>query len=398
MKQGTKTQKRSSIGLKIAIIALFLAVSGQVSANYTDKNLLPVALPYDKVISGTTYTFTKALIAPCSTAYETPYSTCTTTAGDGGVQITLFTDNGFANRQPYTGGRDFVGIDHTSGILAWCTYIYTSSNTLFSTPNCNQVSTNYNQQSNILADHTLSVPVNGNLYDSDNTTILIDQYYSFGVNVSPNPYPINFETPITGSVNNPDVIFSGTYESATGYNKILLYIINADTQVGVGTYLIPITGDSGTFTSTITLAQGSYLYAFRYFNSSGYTFGPWYPSETTTLYFSVGDWIIATDCTSLDLGCYVRSALAWAFIPPANTFDNFIDLKETLSAKPPFGYISGVYSVLGDFNDSETPAFTLESVGPINDLIFSPIRTALVWLLYFVFAFMLFKRFRDLQI
>jgi hypothetical protein len=88
----------------------------------------------------------------------------------------------------------------------------------------------------------------------------------------------------------------------------------------------------------------------------------------------------------------------WAFVPPESTFSQFSGLKDDLSQKPPFGYISGIYSAVNTLDDNATPAFTLQSVGPINTLIFDPIRTGLAWLLYFVFAFMLFKRFRDIQI
>lgn len=104
-------------------------------------------------------------------------------------------------------------------------------------------------------------------------------------------------------------------------------------------------------------------------------------------------------CGDFDLFCHLRNAFKWAFHVEQSTFDLFSDLKDELSTRAPFGYISGIYNAInGITNDTENRVFTLESVGKINDLIFIPFRTALSWLLYFAFAFALFHRFKDINI
>jgi len=107
----------------------------------------------------------------------------------------------------------------------------------------------------------------------------------------------------------------------------------------------------------------------------------------------------ASACPVGDIPCYIRTAIQWAFIPDAETLTQFSDFKGLLESKAPFGYVKQIYDALTTITyDAESDVVVLEQVSPINDLIFTPIRTALVWLLYFVFMFMLFKRFRDIQI
>lgn len=89
----------------------------------------------------------------------------------------------------------------------------------------------------------------------------------------------------------------------------------------------------------------------------------------------------------------------YAFIPSSETFSRFTEIKETISRKPPFGYITIIFDDINDIaNNPETATFTLESLTPINSLIFDPIRLGLQWILYFAFAFALFHRFKDIQI
>lgn len=87
------------------------------------------------------------------------------------------------------------------------------------------------------------------------------------------------------------------------------------------------------------------------------------------------------------------------FIPSAGVFTPFSELMDEIKQKPPFGWIVGTFSTLGDITGtSNSPAFTLQELEPISNAIFDPIRTAFNWLLYFTFAFYLFNRFKNLTI
>lgn len=108
--------------------------------------------------------------------------------------------------------------------------------------------------------------------------------------------------------------------------------------------------------------------------------------------------IVYEDCDVADLFCYMRNAFKWAFTVPSTTFSKFTELKDEIKNKAPFGYITGIYNLFANLNNTTTPAFTLKAVTPITSLVFTPFRTALVWLLYLLFAFALFKRFKDIQI
>jgi hypothetical protein len=104
-------------------------------------------------------------------------------------------------------------------------------------------------------------------------------------------------------------------------------------------------------------------------------------------------------CSGTDFGCYLRNAFHWAFDINTNDFLKFSLLKDELSHKPPFGYVTEIYSSLGLItSDTEHPAFELEQVTPITTTIFTPIRSALVWVFVFFFAFALYKQFKSIQI
>jgi len=228
-----------------------------------------------------------------------------------------------------------------------------------------------------------------------------DTYFPFNINggvFTPlSTADIIFSSPTIGGTSTNSVTFSGTFQNGAGYNNILIFITTDSTTLG--TYLIPITGDSGTFNQIINIPDGNYHFVTRFYNSTNYLFGDWYPAENSLAWpFFVNNYIIPATCDTLDIACYIKNSLTYLFIPNFSAFDRYTDLKNTLEVKPPFGYITGIYTSLGTLTNSNNPAFTLESVSSINDLIFTPMRTALVWILWFAFAFVLFLRFRDLQI
>lgn len=226
-------------------------------------------------------------------------------------------------------------------------------------------------------------------------------YGGICANISTNESGINILTPIPADNVISPVIFSGQFNQGNDeYDNILLYITNATTEQGQTILVsIPTTPNAnGNWSTSLSLLDGQYFVMARFYNSVNYTFGAWYPSETAKIVsFTVGNPIIV--CDTLDLFCYIKQGLTWAFVPDFESFNQFTQLKDDLSKKPPFGYITGIYTAMADVtNTTGDNSFTLESTTPIMDLIFTPIRSALSWILYFAFAFMLFLRFRDIQI
>jgi len=110
---------------------------------------------------------------------------------------------------------------------------------------------------------------------------------------------------------------------------------------------------------------------------------------------------ISTAFLNLDfsLSNCLKDIATYLFIPSTDSTGQFSDLIDTIKQKPPFGWVVGTYDIIKNINiTGATATFTLEQITPISELIFDPIRTALSWLLYFVFAFYLFKRFKDINI
>jgi len=110
---------------------------------------------------------------------------------------------------------------------------------------------------------------------------------------------------------------------------------------------------------------------------------------------------ISTAFLNLDFSfsACVQELAAFLFIPSDDATGQFSSLIETIKQKPPFGWIVETFDSLESIDPATaTATFTLEQVTPITTAIFDPIRTGLSWLLYFIFAFYLFNRFKDIII
>jgi hypothetical protein len=99
------------------------------------------------------------------------------------------------------------------------------------------------------------------------------------------------------------------------------------------------------------------------------------------------------------LGTCVSQIATILFVPTETSTSQFVSLIDEIKQKPPFGWVVGIQQLLQNITTEETePIFVLEQVTPITDNIFNPIKIALSWLLYFSFAFYLFKRFKDITL
>jgi len=105
-----------------------------------------------------------------------------------------------------------------------------------------------------------------------------------------------------------------------------------------------------------------------------------------------------TTCSITDIAGCLQNALVYLFYPSPGALSSFNDLYDTFKNKPPFGYISAVQTSLSSINDTETSAFTLQSMPILNTYIFTPIRTALIWVLWLAFLFIFYRRLSNIHL
>lgn len=94
----------------------------------------------------------------------------------------------------------------------------------------------------------------------------------------------------------------------------------------------------------------------------------------------------------------IQKALCWAFVPKTDDLPNWGAMKDTLSRKPPFGYVTAIQTQLAGSFASGTPAFALATSSAIQTRIFDPIRSGLTWVLWFCAGVWLYKRTRDINV
>ena len=214
-------------------------------------------------------------------------------------------------------------------------------------------------------------------------------------------------TPVSGSGSGENVSFTGTYNSDGSYSAIRGSF--TDTTNGIVSndfYLIPaISGTSldYAFTQPLT-ANHNYSYTLSLYNSAtGATSAETAPISFSTLPLGTlptEAWV-ASSCTWIDFstwgGCLTNLARD-LFYPDSASLSQFNSLYTEYQNKPPFGYISAIQTSLKSLNDTNTSAFTLQSLPILNTYIFDPLRLALAWILWLAFAFVLFTRFKHIQL
>lgn len=95
------------------------------------------------------------------------------------------------------------------------------------------------------------------------------------------------------------------------------------------------------------------------------------------------------------IGNAIRDVGQWLFIPASGSFNQFATLKDGIENKPPIGYFTLIKDAFnGIGSGSATASISLASITAINPIV-SPIRTGMIWLLWFSFAIFLLKRFAN---
>jgi hypothetical protein len=93
------------------------------------------------------------------------------------------------------------------------------------------------------------------------------------------------------------------------------------------------------------------------------------------------------------IGNYLRDVIVYLFYPDQNTLNQFATLYETIKQKPPIGYFTAIVGVFNSLSTG-TPTITLD-VSPVGG-IFNPIRAGITVVLWFMLAFWILHRFREL--
>jgi len=89
---------------------------------------------------------------------------------------------------------------------------------------------------------------------------------------------------------------------------------------------------------------------------------------------------------------------AYLFIPSTDSFNRFTTLRNEIGNKPPIGYFTQIKNVLSSVNASGTPVFNIGNYTPLNNSIFTPLKTGLTWLLWLFFIVVIFNRIRHLDL
>jgi hypothetical protein len=103
-------------------------------------------------------------------------------------------------------------------------------------------------------------------------------------------------------------------------------------------------------------------------------------------------------CATLDVGCYFKNALTWAFTPNGSGLNNLTGLGDKIKTKPPFGYLKIMTDGLQTIDPNATSSISFNIPTYIMTLFFTPIRTGLTWILYIFLAVVIIKRLEHAQI
>lgn len=252
-------------------------------------------------------------------------------------------------------------------------------------------------------------PVDGSVYDWQRFTVGSDYYFVDRTNFSPAPTStstrIESILPVNGSITastSVDVSFD-YYVNSSEFDDIEGLKIKLTQVDGVGSQeyeFNPITLDSlESVTHNFTLPTNT-IWELNFYLERDPSF---FINEFQLLYnsrFSIEtdptEEIIECDITSI-AGC-IQKLLLFLFRPSDASLHVFTNLYSQIKTKPPFGYGFAIQEELTNIDLTSDPAYEIPTFTPLMDLIFTPFRTALVWVFWFIFLFALFKRFSHIEL
>lgn len=129
--------------------------------------------------------------------------------------------------------------------------------------------------------------------------------------------------------------------------------------------------------------------------SAGGASGSW---GTVTSTATSSEWVITCDP---DEPLFTRSLCHLAlvlFIPKTSDMEQFNSLYNDIKDKPPIGYFGLVTDAINSISTSTTSTFALADLSSMESTFLSPLKAGVSFLLWLIFTFWLFHRFRHFEL
>jgi hypothetical protein len=212
-------------------------------------------------------------------------------------------------------------------------------------------------------------------------------------------------TPAPSSSVPYNVNFTGTYNNSGTYGTIILTATTGTPAIYSSTSATITTGNGVAYSLDLVLSPNqTYSYTIEMCDYSGYPcLSPTSPVSFSTngLTTPLAPVWTPEPCTWTDFstwtGC-LNNTLHDLFSPSSESVNQFSNLYQNYIKKPPFGYVVAIQDALKNINNTSTSVFTLQSMPILNTYVFTPFRTALIWVLWVALTFMLFKRLKDINL
>lgn len=212
-------------------------------------------------------------------------------------------------------------------------------------------------------------------------------------------------SPALNAVLPATVAFTGTYSNGGGADKIILMLedITHSQSLSFIYPLPPLSVYLGTYNFSQALQVNTeYTYQVKLWNTGTDT----YSDPSVSSGFATNADPLNTGLSGYTqqecgidniTGCFTN-ALNYLFYPTTNSYSELLALKDNIKNKPPIGYITGIFSTLGELSYTGDPTLSFATFTPLTTYIFDPLKTGLSVVLWLAFAFVIFKRFQHFQL
>lgn len=107
-------------------------------------------------------------------------------------------------------------------------------------------------------------------------------------------------------------------------------------------------------------------------------------------------------CAFGDISCEITSGLqtafTWLFIPASGSFNQFVNLWDTIKTKPPIGYFTAVQSAFSTLSVASGSYYLTFSGLDSGNSPLKTLKTGLIWVLWVMLAFWILHRIRQMEI
>jgi len=223
----------------------------------------------------------------------------------------------------------------------------------------------------------------------------LDDFATWGLE-----YAYSTSTPLGGGTGSSTIVvyYSKTSSSTAAYSDSdTAYQVTTDMQTAAvpkGRSLIQIPETNGQ--SWWTWAKLFDFYGNQAAVTTPFQFTVDFPTgQDFTSASSTAD--LATTCDT-GSGAFANSLcklLQAVFYPSQQSIDNFSSLKEAMQNKPPFGYFTALSTALSDLSASSSASVDLSDLSGIG--IFDDFRTLISWVLWLLFGFWIYNKFRHMK-